>query len=128
MTVARVVSAQDWENESYTTAADKEPDSELESESSLKDDLPPPCSSSPRHLDLTIDADSDGAEEILKLPESTHSFLFTEPVLSVPFVFGVGIAAISYTCLILALINNLTSGKVPSNVDVCVRIAQYLCE
>ena len=36
-------------------------------------------------------------EEVITLPESTHSFLFTEPVNSLPFAFGVGIAVISYT-------------------------------
>ena len=49
-------------------------------------------------------------EEVITLPESTHSFLFTEPVNSLPFAFGVGIAGISYTCLALSLQNNLTCG------------------
>ena len=69
---------------------------------------------------------STADEEALTLPESTHSFLFTEPINSIPFYFGVGIAAMSYACLILALINNLQNGDVPANVSKAVRIAQYL--
>ena len=63
-------------------------------------------------------------EEVITLPESTHSFLFTEPVNSLPFAFGVGIAGISYTCLALSLQNNLTCGGIPNNVDVSVRVAE----
>ena len=69
---------------------------------------------------------STADEEALTLPESTHSFLFTEPINSIPFYFSVGIAAMSYACLILALINNLQNGDVPANVSKAVRIAQYL--
>lgn len=65
-------------------------------------------------------------EEALTLPASTHSFLFTEPFHSIPFQFGLGIAAMSYACLILALINNVKNGSIPANVDLSVRIAQYL--
>jgi len=43
------------------------------------------------------DTDIKTREEVITLPESTHSFLFTEPVNSLPFAFGVGIAVISYT-------------------------------
>ncbi|KAL7533329.1 hypothetical protein ACHAXR_009453 [Thalassiosira sp. AJA248-18] len=78
----------------------------------------------------TNDGDDDDSqdfrEESLTLPESTHSFLFTEPVCSVPFLFSLGIAAISYGCLALALINNVKSGYIPTNVVVSVRVAQYL--
>ena len=69
---------------------------------------------------------STADEEALTLPESTHSFLFTERINSIPFYFGLGIAAMSYACLILALINNLQNGDVPANVSKAVRIAQYL--
>ena len=65
-------------------------------------------------------------EEVITLPESTHSFLFTEPINSLPFAFAIGIAVISYTCLALALQNNLKCGVIPSNVDISVRVAQYL--
>ena len=65
-------------------------------------------------------------EEPLTIPQSTHSFLFTEDINSMPFLFSVGIAGICCTCLLLALINNLQNGQVPANVDVSVRIAQYM--
>lgn len=68
------------------------------------------------------DTDIKTREEVITLPESTHSFLFTEPVNSLPFAFGVGIAVISYTCLALALQNNLKCGVIPSNVDISVRV------
>lgn len=48
--------------------------------------------------------DGEGCEEeAIVFPQSTHSWLFTENVLSVPFWFAVGIAFLSYFCLILAL-------------------------
>lgn len=47
---------------------------------------------------------TSAADEIITLPESTHSFLFTEPVGSAPFLFGVGIMLLSVTCLLLALV------------------------
>ena len=65
-------------------------------------------------------------EEPLTIPQSTHSFLFTEDINSMPFLFSVGIAGICCTCLLLALINNLQNGQVPANVDVSVKIAQYM--
>ena len=43
------------------------------------------------------DTDVKTREEVITLPESTHSFLFTEPINSRPFAYGVGIAIISYT-------------------------------
>ena len=72
------------------------------------------------------DTDIKTREEVITLPESTHSFLFTEPINSLPFAFAIGIAVISYTCLALSLQNNLKCGIIPSNVDISVRIAQYL--
>jgi len=65
-------------------------------------------------------------EEPLTIPQSTHSFLFTEPPNTMPFYFGLGIAVMSFTCLILALVDNVQNGEVPFNVNVSVRIAQYL--
>lgn len=41
-------------------------------------------------------------------------------------MFGLAIAIMSYACLILALINNVKYGSVPANVNLSVRIAQYL--
>ena len=72
------------------------------------------------------DTDIKTREEVITLPESTHSFLFTEPVNSLLFAFAIGIAVIGYTCLALALQNNLKCGIIPSNVDISVRVAQYL--
>ena len=40
--------------------------------------------------------------ESFALPESTHSLLFTEPIRSIPFVFSILIAAMSYASLSLA--------------------------
>ena len=65
-------------------------------------------------------------EEAVTLPGSTHSFLFTENVKSLPYMFGVTIAGMSLTCLILALINNAQDWSVPANVAIEVKIAQYL--
>mmetsp|Transcript_15754 Transcript_15754/g.33903 ORF Transcript_15754/g.33903 Transcript_15754/m.33903 type:complete len:654 (+) Transcript_15754:159-2120(+) len=72
-----------------------------------------------------------GYEEPIVLTQSTHSFLFTEPTCSIPFAFALGIVAISYTCLILALHNNLEGNSpsnrlnVPVSVSMDVRVAQY---
>ena len=67
------------------------------------------------------------------LTQSTNSFLFTEPTCSMPFLFALGIVAISYTCLILALFNNIAEDNSPWNplnipvgVSLDVRVAQYL--
>ena len=65
-------------------------------------------------------------EEPLTIPQSTHSFLFTEKPTTMPFYFGLGISVMSFVCLILALVDNLQNGEVPYNVPVSVRIAQYL--
>ena len=74
-----------------------------------------------------------GFEEPIKLTQSTYSFLFTEPVHSVPFAFAVSILLISYTCLILALVDNIYIGYTPENpfsvpvgVTGVVKTAQYL--
>lgn len=65
-------------------------------------------------------------EEPLTISQSTHSFLFTESPTSMPFYFGLGIAIMSFACLILALVDNVQHGEVPYNVPVTVRTAQYL--
>jgi hypothetical protein len=74
-----------------------------------------------------------GFEEPIKLTQSTYSFLFTEPALSLPFVFAVAILLISYTCLLLALVDNIFIGYTPENplsvpvgVTAVVKTAQYL--
>lgn len=78
-----------------------------------------------------VDDDDDGVEPIT-LPESTHSFLFSEPICSLGFLFSAFIVLLSYASLLLALVNNITHGKadnplnVPYNVTFDVRISQYL--
>lgn len=81
------------------------------------------------HMDIIDEVKEEklyDEEEPLTIPQSTHSFLFTEDINSMPFLFSVGIAGICCTCLLLALINNLQNGQVPANVDVSVKIAQYM--
>ena len=73
-----------------------------------------------------------GYEDPIMLTQSTHSFLFTEPTCSVPFNFSILVIVISYTCLLLALFNNIGNSEpgnplnVPVGVTVEVKIAQYL--
>ncbi len=75
--------------------------------------------------------DFQGGDPI-KLPESTHSLFFTAAPCSLPFVFALGIAALSIGCLALALINALDGGTalnpfgVPENISSSTRGAQYL--
>ena len=80
-------------------------------------------------FDESKDAQSLREQEIealdpIQLPQSTHSLLFTEPVLSVPFAFAVGIMLLSFVCLALVLIGTWMS-EIPVNVTVAVRVAQY---
>lgn len=70
--------------------------------------------------------------EVIMLPQSTHSLLFTEKVCSIPFGFAFVVLVVSFTCLGLALWDGL-SGRVPGNplnvpvnVSHQVRISQYL--
>lgn len=68
----------------------------------------------------------------IKLPESTHSLFFTASPCSLPFMFALGIAALSIGCLALALVNALDGGtalnlfNVPENISSSTRGAQYL--
>ena len=75
-------------------------------------------------------AEEEGEEEEegLTIPESTHSFLFTESARSPPFWLGAGVAAVSAASLVLALWNNVENGSVPANVLPSVRCAQFMCE
>lgn len=76
-------------------------------------------------------AGDDDHHEIIKLPQSTHSFLFTEKVFSQPFFLGLSVLCVSISCLVLALFDNLSGGtpgnklNVPANVPPAVRAAQY---
>ena len=74
-----------------------------------------------------------GYDEPIMLTQSTHSFLFTEPTCSLPFIFAILVIIISYVCLLLALVNNLLVDwssdnpfNVPVGVTLDVKIAQYL--
>ena len=84
-------------------------------------------------VDDIKEEDSEYTEpDPIELVRSTHSFLFTEPINSLPFAFGIIIALMSYTCLFLACYNNMRGGSpenplnVPVDVSIDVRIAQYL--
>jgi hypothetical protein len=78
----------------------------------------------------------------MTLPKSTHTLLFSEPICSFPFVFAVAIALVCFSCLSLALVNNLFKeapggwnnanlargivDSIPANVTASVRVSQYL--
>lgn len=75
-----------------------------------------------------------GDPEPLRLPPSTHSLLFTQPVRSLPFAFATGIVVMSNVCLVVVFWNNMDLGNLPRervianlpvNVSVTVRAAQY---
>ena len=92
--------------------------------------------------DVTYDAESSNVSEPMTLPKSTHTLLFSEPICSFPFVFAVVIALVCFSCLGLALVNNLFKeapggwnnpnlargivDSIPANVTMSVRASQYL--
>jgi hypothetical protein len=81
-------------------------------------------------VDLNEDDSKDDREENdpITLPESTHTLLFTEPINSIPFCWALMIAAGSFLCLILALLDNPWGNfqnRIPANVIPPVRISQY---
>ncbi|KAL7454765.1 hypothetical protein ACHAWC_008115 [Mediolabrus comicus] len=61
-------------------------------------------------------------DDPIELTRSTHSLLFSEPVCSLPFLFAIIIAMMSFICLVLACYNNMQDTV---GVTVDVRIAQY---
>ena len=63
---------------------------------------------------------------IIEEVESTHSFLFTEAFNSKLFWLALCIVAMEITCLALALTNNWQSGRIPVNIDLSIRVAQYI--
>ncbi len=78
---------------------------------------------------LISDTDvKDGDGEEIMFPESSHSFLFTEKVTSLPFVFSLVIVMMSYLCLVIAFIDNYKQLDIPVNVTTSVRMAQYMGE
>lgn len=83
-------------------------------------------------LDEKGDDERGWLEENIRLPQSSHSWIFTARLCSLPFWTAVGIVVISYTGLLLSFSNLLTEGEpgkllgVPCQVNPSVRIAQYL--
>ncbi len=78
--------------------------------------------------DLHDDDIKENDNDPITLPESTHTFLFTEPINSTPFCWAFVIAAMSNLCLILALLDNPWGeykNVLPANVNPPVKIAQY---
>eukprot|EP00984_Skeletonema_dohrnii_P035952 scaffold36362_cov155-Skeletonema_dohrnii-CCMP3373.AAC.6 len=85
------------------------------------------------HLDESV----AGLEEVdlrydnFHLPESSFTFLITEPILSAPFAVGLIAYAVSLACLALALQNEIVKGTddnkyAIAEVTSTVRIVQYL--
>ena len=66
------------------------------------------------------------------LAESTHSLLITEPIASLPFMFGVLSIALSISCLCLVLTSSIKKGTsrnrlgIPAGVAATTRAAQFL--
>lgn len=77
------------------------------------------------------DYDNKANDECMTLPASTHTLLHTEPINSIAFLFSLGIAALSVSCLLLVLANELSKGQkgnlldVPTSVSSGVRGAQF---
>eukprot|EP00804_Cyclotella_cryptica_P003412 CCRYP_018561-RA/>CCRYP_018561-RA protein AED:0.21 eAED:0.21 QI:122/0.81/0.75/1/0.54/0.58/12/0/862 len=75
--------------------------------------------------------DNQANEQYMTLPTSTHTLLHTEPIFSVAFIFSLGIAALSASCLLLVLVNEMSKGQqgnlldVPTGVSSGVRGAQF---
>jgi hypothetical protein len=80
--------------------------------------------------DVTYDAESSNVSEPMTLPKSTHTLLFSEPMCSFPFIFAIVIALVCFSCLGLALVNNLfkeaPGGWNNPNLARSVRASQYL--
>jgi len=91
----------------------------------------PQSANSDPHENGNATKEEDGKEDALapiKLPQSTHSLLFTEPVFSLPFAFAVVILFMAAACLGLAFATAAGPGTddIPVNVTNQVRGAQYL--
>ena len=102
-----------------------EQDTENETDGALHADASP----SEKAPMMAMEMSTAYEEEALKLPHCTHSFLFTEPVGSIPFLFGLIIAAMTHACLALNLANSFDDDgtlPIPYNVVESMRIAQYL--
>ena len=84
------------------------------------------------HANSHLEEPNDTDEEFgIYLPHSTHSLLFTEPVLSLPFWFAVSTASLSFFVMLMALLNNRSGStesnvySVPVNVSPSVKASQY---
>lgn len=80
-------------------------------------------------VDPIDDTKDDEDFDLLTLPESTHTLLFTEPIHSKAFLFSLAIASLSIMCLLLALTNKVVTldgmREIPGNVGHTVKIAQF---
>ena len=64
--------------------------------------------------------DDDDSKDVMTLPKSTHSLLFSEPVLTIPWAFGYAVFSISSWCLSFALIDAIQIFSIPSGVPFAV--------
>ena len=69
------------------------------------------------------DDDDDESKEVITLPQSTHSLLFTEPVCSVSFFFGYAVFCISCSSLAFALIDALQPGGPGNEYNIPADVA-----
>ena len=66
------------------------------------------------------DNDDDDSKDVMTLPKSTHSLLFSEPVLTIPWAFGFAVFSISSWCLTFALIDAIQIFIIPAGVTFAV--------
>ena len=66
------------------------------------------------------DDDDDDSKDVMTLPKSTHSLLFSEPVLTIPWAFGFAVFSISSWCLTFALIDAIQIFIIPAGVTFAV--------
>lgn len=71
-----------------------------------------------------VDDDGVNEEEPIVLTQSTHSLIFTEPICSAPFWFGLVVAAMSYACLILVMLHNMSYGEPGNWLNVPAQVRQ----
>ena len=68
----------------------------------------------------TSDDDDDDSKDVMTLPKSTHSLLFSEPFLTIPWAFGYAVFSISSWCLSFALIDAIQIFSIPASVGFAV--------
>lgn len=64
--------------------------------------------------------DDDDSKDVMTLPKSTHSLLFSEPVLTIPWAFGFAVFSISSWSLSFALIDAIQIFNIPAGVTFAV--------